>query len=395
MALDLSEYPRFSQSERDRRWARVRDLMRQANCDCLVAPGLRDPEDQATARYLSQIGGIGVHAWVVFPLSGEVTAILESDRNKDFVVRAQDWITDLRVGDPAEMVVQRLKELELEGARIGLTQFHGHYRVPEGNIPYDVVRHFQQELPKAELYGENEVLNQARMIRGAEEVAVIEQVTAANEEAIRVMIQTARPGLRQQDVWYPMNDVLTRIAGSWPARLSVTFDGPANQSLGMPIPDRIRAGALCSQEICARLQGYRAQCNHTIQVGDGDPKDYDTAMRATIDVFNEMLAWLGPGRTIDEVCDRYVQLCGSKGAEDRSGVMYHSNGLGNDYPRLGPRLSRGRDGQIVLQPNMTFTLKPVLRFPSGTAAQFGDPVHITENGARRLGKRMQEPVVVG
>jgi len=76
-------------------------------------------------------------------------------------------------------------------------------------------------------------------------------------------------------------------------------------------------------------------------------------------------------------------------------VMYHSNGLGNDYPRLGPRLSRGKDGKIELQPNMTFTLKPVLRFPSGTATQYGDPVQITARGARRLGKRAQEPVVVG
>lgn len=394
MALDLSEYPRFSLAERDRRWGRVRELMRQANCDCIVAPGMRDAEEQATSRYLSQIGGIGVHGWVVFPLNGEVTAILESDRNKDFIGKAQDWIPDLRVGDPADLVIQRLKELERDAGRIGLTQFQGHYRAPEGNIPYDVVRRFQEELPKAELYGENDILNQARLVRGDEEVAVIEQVTAANEDAIRVMIETARPGARQQDVWYAMNDALTRAAGSWPARLSVTFDGSANQSLGMPIPDRIRAGALCSQEICARVQGYRAQCNHTIQVGEGDPKDYDSAMRETIDVFNQIVAWMKPGRTIDELCDHYVELCKSKGADDRSGVVYHSNGLGNDFPRLGPRLLRGKDGAIPLQPNMTFTLKPVLRFPSGTATQYGDPVQITANGARRLGKRAQVPVVV-
>ncbi len=395
MALDLSEYPRFSLTERDRRWGRVRELMREASCDCLVAPGFRDAEDQATSRYLSQIGGVGIHSWVVFPQNGEVTAIVESERNKDFAAKAQDWIPDVRWGDPADLVIQRLKELELDGGRVGLTQFQGHYRVPEGNIPYDVVRHLQQELPKAELYGENEVLNQARMVRGDEEVAVIEQVTAANEEAIRVMIETARPGIRQHDVWYAMNDVLLRIAGAYPARLSVTFDGSGNQTLGMPIPDRIRAGALCSQEICARVQGYRAQCNHTIQVGEDEPRDYDAAMRATIEVFNEMLAWLKPGRTIDELCDHYVELCRAKGAEDRSGVMYHSNGLGNDYPRLGPRLSRGgKDGRIVLQPNMTFTLKPVLRFPSRTATQYGDPMQITATGARRLGKRAQEPVIV-
>ena len=73
--------------------------------------------------------------------------------------------------------------------------------------------------------------------------------------------------------------------------------------------------------------------------------------------------------------------------------MYHSNGLGNDYPRLGPRM-KGEDGAVVLRPNMTFTLKPVLRFPSGTATQFGDPVQTTADGARGLGQRAQEPAVV-
>ena len=392
--LDLSEYPRFSLAERDRRWGRVRELMREAGCECIVAPGMRDPEEQATARYLSQIGGIGVHAWVVFPLNGEVTGVVESERNRDFVAKAQGWITDLRVGEPSEAVPARIKELELDAGRIGLTQFQGHYRASEGNIPYDTVQRLQAALPRAQLYGENGVLNRARLVRGDEEVAIIEQAAGANEEAIRVMYATARPGVRQQDVWFAMNDALTRAGGSWPARLSVTFNGSANQTLGMPNPDRIAAGALCSQEICARVQGYRAQCNHTIQVGDGGPADYESVMRATIEVFNEMLAWLRPGRTIDELCDHYVELCRAKGAADRSGVVYHSNGLGNDYPRLGPSLARGTDGAIALQPNMTFTLKPVLRFPSGTATQYGDPIAITASGARRLGKRAQEPVIV-
>lgn len=393
--LDLSEYPRFSLAERERRWGRVRELMRERGCDCLVVPGMRDGEEQATARYLSQIGGIGVHAWVVFPLSGEVTAIVDSDRNRDFVLRVQDWISDVRAGEASELVPARLRELELDGARIGLTQFDGHYRDPEGNIPYQTVRKLQEALPRAQLYGENEVLNLARLVRGPEEVAVIERVTAANEEAIRVMCETARPGVRQQDVWYAMSDVLSRASGSWPARLSVTFDGPANQTLGMPIPDPIPTGSLCSQEICARIQGYRAQCNHTIQVGDGGPADYEDAMRATIDVFNEMVAWLRPGRTIGELLDHYVELCEARGAKDASGVVYHSNGLGNDYPRLGPRLLRGADdGKVPMQAGMTFTLKPVLHFPSGIRTQYGEPLAITGSGARRLGKRVQEPIIV-
>lgn len=86
--LDLSDYPRFSLEERDRRWRRARELMRAAGCDCIVAPGMRDLQEQTTSRYLCQIGGVGYSAWVVFPLEGEPTAIVDSDRNREFAMRA-------------------------------------------------------------------------------------------------------------------------------------------------------------------------------------------------------------------------------------------------------------------------------------------------------------------
>lgn len=392
--LDLSDFPRFSLAERERRWGRVRELMRERGCDCLVAPGLRDAEEQTTSRYLSQIGGAS-NGWVVLPLEGEATAIVDSERNKQFWARAQDWITDIRMGGATEVVPERLRDLGLDGGRIGLTQWTGHYRGPEGNVSHETILRLQAALPKAQLYGENDVLNEARIVKGGEEIAVIERIAAANEQAIQVMCEIARPGLRQQDVWFPMSDVMTRATGHWPARLSVTFDGSANATLGTAIPDRIEAGSLCSQEICARLQGYRAQCNHTIQVGSPGPADYADAMLKTIEVYNEMVARLRPGQTVRELCEYYVGLCQVRGAEDSSGVVVHTNGLGNDYPRMGPRMMRGGEGEIVLQKGMTFTLKPVLKFPSGTATQYGDPLTITDSGARRLGKRAQEPIIVG
>ncbi|MEA2641854.1 MAG: Xaa-Pro dipeptidase, partial [Chloroflexota bacterium] len=350
MALDLSAYPRFSLAERDRRWGRVRELMREHNVACLVAPGDRDLESQATSRYLSQIGGVGVHAWVVFPQDGEVTAVVESARNRDLVTKAWNWISDPRVGEPSELIPERLRELGLDGSRVGLTQYAGHYRREEGIIAAETLRKLQEALPKTQFYGENEILKQARVIKSPEEIAVIERVAAANEEAIRVMCETSRPGRRQDEVWYAMNDVLTRASAGWPARLSVTYGGSGNSTLGMPIPDVIAAGSLCSQEICARVQGYRAQCNHTIQVGEGGPADYEDVMRKTIEVFNEILAWIGPGRTVQQVMERYVELCKARGAQDRSGVVMHTNGLGDDYPRLGPRLAAGDELTLVLQP---------------------------------------------
>lgn len=392
--LDLSEYPRFSLGEREQRWARVRQLMRERQCDCLVAPEMGPCEQQATGRYLSQMGGEAASAWVVFPLDGEVTAIVDNDRRKEFFSHAQDWVTDIRPGSPTELVPARLRELGLDQGRIGFTEYQGCYRNPEGSIPAETMHKMQDALPNAHIYGENEALDLARVVKSPEEIGVIERVVAANEEAIQVMCDTARPGVPQEDVWVAMANSLTRATRAYPQRLSVTAAGPANYTSGMPIPDPIPPGALISQEINARLQGYGAQSNHTIQVGDGGPADYPDVMRATIDVYREMAAWMGPGKTIGELCEHYLQLCEKAGATDASGVVVHTNGLGSDYPRIGPRMMRGNEASLVLQPGMAFTFKPVLRFPTGTRAQFGDPLAITESGARRLGQRPMVPIVV-
>jgi Xaa-Pro dipeptidase len=393
MGLDLSEYPRFSQAERERRWGRVQELMRERDCAVLIAPAAREAEQQTTSRYLSQIGG-AASAWVIFPLEGEPTAILESERNRDFMARAQDWIADLRVGEPTDLIPDRLKELGLDRGRIGLTQFRGHYRGESGVIPYDTVRELMEALPQAELYGENEVLNLARVVKGPEEVEVIKRITRANEEAIRLMFEQSRPDRRQEDVWFSMHDVMVRAGRGAPARLSVTFGGGGNVTLGMAVPDVIKDGDLCSQEICTRIQGYRAQCNHTFKAGRGGPADYEDVMKHTIEIYNEVVAWLKPGVTVRELMQKYDALCEEHGGRDASGVCMHTNGLGDDYPRLGPRLQRGAELDLAIQPGFTFTFKPVLRFPSGTSTQYGDPLTITESGAQRLGTRDQVPVVV-
>lgn len=393
--LDMSEYPRFSLAERERRWGRVRQLMRERACDCLVAPGTGDPTYQATSRNLSQIGGVGANAWVVFPLEGEPTAIVDNERRKRFVALAQDWIGDIRTGAASELVPDRLRELGLARGRIGFTQYQGAYRNADGAVPSEVMRKIRQALPEASIYGENEVLDCARLIKGAEEIAVLERATAASEEAIRVMCEVARPGVRQWEVWIAVAKALLAATGEFPQRVSLTANGPANVTSGMPVPDRIPVGALLSQEISARLQGYGAQCNHTIQVGAGGPSDYPEAIKLATDLFREVLAWARPGHTVGELCAYYESLFRDPGVKDTAGVLVFGLGLGDDYPRTGPRVLRQDEADLVLAPGWAFNLKPSVRLASGTYAQFGDCVVVTESGARRLGRRPLEPIVAG
>lgn len=68
--------PSFSLEERDRRWRLVRQEMRKANLDALIALPNQGHWDQfrAEACYLTQIGGHQTEVAVTMPLEADVTA---------------------------------------------------------------------------------------------------------------------------------------------------------------------------------------------------------------------------------------------------------------------------------------------------------------------------------
>src|SRR3954465_8876229 len=66
--------PSLSLAERDRRWAKGRELMKEAGIDVLVAPPNTggNERNQADARYLTQFGMNGEQIACVFPANGNV-----------------------------------------------------------------------------------------------------------------------------------------------------------------------------------------------------------------------------------------------------------------------------------------------------------------------------------
>ena len=385
--------PSFSLAEQQRRYDRVRELMQSEGLDCILAPGGDGSEPQAPSRYLCQVGGTQGGAWVVFPASGEPLAVLNSERHLRLWADNLRWPTEMVWGEASELVPDRVKELGLERARIGVAGMTS-VRRAEGVIPHETWSRITRALPGASFVSAEEVLDRARVVKGPEEVAVIEALTGANEAAIVRMMETARPGVEEASVWVEMSDVLIRHTAEYPVRLSLGSNGrSANSGNGMGLPIAMEDGGVLSQEIDASLQGYRGQCNHSILVGSKNADAYREAMTAAIEVQLALVAWVKPGRTVGELLDEYTKLSGVAGG-DVGGVMLHTCGAGGDRPRVGPPGANSRDW--VIEPGWTFTIKAGLRMrSSGVYAQVGEPLTVGETGARRLGHRELEPFVTG
>src|SRR5262249_57891737 len=112
--------PILSLAERDRRWARVRGLMRERGLDGLLVAGFRAREMYET--YISDDYNEGC---VVFPLEGEPTVITWAHLR---VMRARWsrergsvlWVDDYRVATSGAAVAELFREKRLATSRLGV-----------------------------------------------------------------------------------------------------------------------------------------------------------------------------------------------------------------------------------------------------------------------------------
>jgi Xaa-Pro dipeptidase len=380
----------FSLDERNRRWSRVRAMMRQLQLDALLTPA-GDGEAGADSRYLSQLPG-----WVVFPLDGRVTVISDAG-DRDPRTFAEPWTSDVTTAENglwSPAIIDAIRAAKLQDARIGVGRLADVLRNLEGDVGFTTLDRVRQAFPRARFQSASDALVRVKLVRSAEEIAVMEKATAAGERAIEAMKATARPGAIHKDVWLAMFTALTGATGETPSRLAVRAGNEANTSTGGPMLEVLQAGQVMNQEIAGRVLGYMAQVNHSVCIGGPPPPDWLDAAQYCVDVFHELVEWIKPGRRFIDLCQKYVERAKARSPElSPTWVLVHTCGFG-DGPRMG--YTRTETTDLVIEPSMVFTLKP--RIPiKGTrpAAQFGDPIVVTANGARRLGQRKLGPVTAG
>lgn len=376
----------FSLTERDRRWARVRAMMRRDGFDCLLTPAANGDAD-ADSRYLT-----GHRGWVIFPESGPVTLVRDSDDEGPV-----SWIRDVRSSDNGRWsprVIDALRALRVNTARIGVGRLDGVLRNSEGDVTATTLDRIRVAFPRARVVSAYELLMRVKLVKSAEEITVLEHATAAGERAIAAMIESAEPGAQHKDVWLRMFATLTEATGETPLRLAIRAGNEANTSTGGPMLEALRAGQIMNQEIGARALGYMAQLNQSICIGRAAPPDWQAAGQYCLDVFHELVAWIKPGRSFMDLCRLYVDRAKARDPQiSPTWVLIHTCGFG-DGPRMG--LTRTETPDLLIEPGMVFTVKPRIVI-AGTrpTAQFGDPILVTDNGTRRLGKRRLALVSTG
>ena len=360
--------------------------MRETGFDCLLTPAASG-EGDADSLYLTSRRG-----WVVFPLDGPVLLIRDGDDEGP-----ASWVSDVRTAEDGRWspgIIDALRIAKAGDARIGVGRFDGVLRNDEGDVAAATLDRVRAAFPRARFSSAYDLLMRVKLVRSAEEIAALTQATAAGERGIRAMIDWARPGAEHKDVWLAMFAAMTAATGETPQRLAIRAGDEANTSTGGPMLETLRSGQIMYQEIGARVLGYLAQVNHSICIGKDAPTDWRGAGQYCIDLFQQLVEWIRPGRTFMDLCRVYVERVKARDSQlSPTWVLVHTCGFG-DGPRMG--LTRSETPDLVIEPGMVFTIKPrVLIRGTRPTAQFGDPVLVTDSGAKRLGTRELSLIATG
>jgi Xaa-Pro dipeptidase len=381
--------PTFSQSERSRRWGTARDLMRRANLDALICLPNQGHWDQfgADARYLTQIGGFQTEVAVVIPLESDVTAIVRGENEIEWWGLAQEWVKDIRpsrrsYGDP---VAQRLKEIRAE--RVGVVGIEGLVRAPEGIVPWGIYEKVRTVLPQVRFENATDLMQEARSVKSAEEIAFIARAAEIIGLAIEALVREARPGVPESHLVAEMLKEIVKQGGEPITMLLFGAGGPEVPWAQRVVTRRpLKTGDLINTEVEAKYGGYIAQALQPISLGPR-PTELEKIFDTTKVIFEKMLKILKPGTTFGEVVAFYQDQVRTAGYEPDAALM-HGRGLGEDAPMLWGAVRDFPGSQASLKEGHVFIFKPAAR--KGEMRDFiraGDTVVIERSGARRLGKR--------
>jgi len=385
----------FSLEERDRRWARVRDLMRRDGIDLVVCLPCTNSHDrgQADARYLTQLGENSDEATVAFPLEGQVDAF----HTRGGVWPSSNWlehgVTPAPRGTGGRTIADWVKaHPQYERATIGIagltSSLLGHAREIEGEVNWQSVDIIKCDVPNAKIVSGTDILGEARYVKSEEEIEFIRKGTEVAEKTLQAVIDHARPGVRERHVFAQMMFANADAGGSFQPMFG-WISGPLGNTyhrIEQPSFRTFNAGDVLAIEIEGRWGGYVAQIDQEFSIGPAH-QDLKDGMKLTFEAFDRVFEALKPGVTVGELIDA-GKVKGMNGRGE-AGLTMHGRGLGDDGPLVTTRITPEMRA-LQLPEGACMILKPSARVDGkGDYGHWGEVVVVRKNGAERLGTRPQ------
>lgn len=219
-----------------------------------------------------------------------------------------------------------------------------------------------------------------RVIKSAEELAVIREAVRVADEVMQDSLELLRPGLSELEVAYAIESGIRARGGSGTSFETIVASG-ARSALphGVASDKIIESGDLVTIDMGARYHGYCSDMTRTVCVGKSNQKQreiYALVYRAQVAACEAIRAGAGC-KAVDAVARGII---GDAGHGDDFGHGL-GHGVGVDIHEA-PRLAKAGKGN--LKAGMVVTSEPGVYLADFGGVRIEDMLVVTENGAEIL-----------
>ena len=368
--------PQVSLAERNRRWDKARKRMLMAGIDVLVFLGndIYWGMGMANLRYMLQVDA-QLGAYAMFPLEGEPVvwhAVVHMNRPTSMYLSVQDWVTDFRTFGGLAPIVDELQTRGFERASIGLVGFSSTIQTTPTFLHDDIVG-LEKMMPHARFTDASGILQDMRMVKSEEEIDLLRGAAKIPRKVIDAMINTARPGVTEAEVYAEM--IRTQIAnGGEPNIFNLLSSGPVEHppeelwhllhGCEQPLTPTMRplqAGDIVISEWHTKYGGYRCHTEHVVYLGKRAPKELLDIWAASVECLEASKESLIAGRTIREAV-AMIRKPAERAGLDFVELGFHAMGLASpEFPTVIYREGFGSNalnghsiGDMVLEEGMAF-----------------------------------------
>ena len=233
------------------------------------------------------------------------------------------------------------------------------------------------------------VTEQARAVKGPDEIAAMRCALHSCEMALAEMRRAAEPGVTENDVWSVLHAENIRRGGEW-IETRLLSSGPRTNPWFQECGPRVIGNGelLAFDTDLVGVYGMCSDISRTWFIGDGEPDDAMKELhRVALEHIETNKALLRPGTSFLELSEKAHRLPEIYRAQ-RYGVIFHGVGLCDEYPAIRyPEdvEAVGYDG--VLEPGMVLSAEAYVGAVGGPfGVKLEDQVLITEDGPETLSR---------
>ncbi len=234
------------------------------------------------------------------------------------------------------------------------------------------------------------MVEQARMIKDAEEIERLRAAVLLGSRLFHVVLKAIRPGVKETDVAAELEYAAGRAGAD-----GMSFDTIIASGVRSALPHGRASEAVIPAHgfvVCdfgVILAGYCSDMTRTVHVGQPSPqmrRHYDAVREAQ----QAALATVKAGVRADEVDRSARKVLRNKGLGSN---FTHSTGHGVGLEiHEAPRLAAGR--KDVLQAGMVITIEPGAYIPGVAGVRIEDMVVVTERGCQILTPSEKELITI-